>query len=120
MSIAAAVRGGLVDALSCPRCGGALADVEGGYRCDRCGGGYPLVGTIACLVDDPMLWRTVCLRRLDDYSQAIELRIAGLRDEAEAPGLAPRTRQRLRRTADAFEQQLEVVTSLFEPLDVGS
>ena len=120
MSTATAVRGGLTDALSCPRCGGALAEGDGAYRCGRCGGAYPLVGTIPCLVEDPTLWRTVCLRGLDEYSQAIELRVAGLREEAEAPGLSLRTRQRLRRTADAFEQQLEAVTSLFEPLDAGS
>jgi len=120
MSAATAVRGALVDALACPRCAGALAEIDRAYACARCGGQYPMVGTIPCLVDDPALWRTLCLRRLDDYSQAIEMRVAGLREEAEAAGLLPRTRQRLLRTAEAFAQQLEVVTSLFEPLDAGS
>ena len=43
-----------------------------------------------------------------------------LQREAEAADLLPRTRQRLLRIADGFAQQLEAVTSLFEPLDAGT
>ena len=43
-----------------------------------------------------------------------------LEREAETPELLPRTRQRLLRIAAAFAQQLEEVTSLFDPLDAGS
>jgi SAM-dependent methyltransferase len=108
------------EALCCPRCAGALVDADGGFRCGRCAGSYPILGGIACLVDDPTLWRTIWLRRLDDYSSGIEARVQELQREAEAPDLLPRTRERLMRIAAAFAQQLEAVTALFEPLDVGS
>ena len=49
-----------------------------------------MVGRIPCLVDDPALWRTLWLRRLDDYTQGIELRVASLQTEAEgAVGASP-------------------------------
>jgi uncharacterized protein YbaR (Trm112 family) len=108
------------DVFCCPRCGGALDDADGGRRCRQCGTEFPVFGRIPCLVDDPALWRTLCLRRLDDYTQGIELRVAGLRQEAEGADLLPRTRQRLGRIATAFEQQVEAVSALFEPLDAGS
>ncbi len=110
----------LKDALCCPRCAGALADADGGYRCERCAGGYPVFGSIPCLVEDPALWRTLWLRRLDDYSSSVETRVASMRQEAEAPELLARTSARMLRIAAGFEQQLEAVQTLFEPLDAGS
>jgi len=112
--------GSLIDVLCCPRCAGTLAAAEGGHRCGACGTGFPTFGRIPCLVDDPALWQTLWLRRLDDYTQGIELRVASLQTEAEAAELLPRTRRRLGRIAAAFTQQLEAVTSLFDPLDVDS
>lgn len=104
----------------CPRCGGALSRVVGGSRCEACGASFPAFGSISCLVDDPSLWRTIWLRRLDDYSAGVEARARALRREAEAANLLPRTSRRLLRIADGLEHQLEVLTGLFEPLDVGS
>jgi SAM-dependent methyltransferase len=69
-------------------------------------------------VPDPAFWRTLWLRRLDDYSASIELRVAALRHESRGSDLLPRTRQRLDRLAAGLEQQLEAVTALFSPLDV--
>ncbi|HMF39532.1 MAG TPA: class I SAM-dependent methyltransferase [Polyangia bacterium] len=109
--------GSLIDVLCCPRCAGTLVEAEGGHRCGQCGTGFPVFGRVPCLLDDPTLWRTLWLRRLDDYGQGIELRVATLRQEAEATDMLPRTRQRLGRIADAFVQQLETVTALFDPLD---
>ena len=108
------------DVFCCPRCGGALADADGGYRCGRCAGRYPIFGRIPCLVDDPALWRTMWLRRLDDYTSSIESRVQELQREAETPDLLPRTKQRLLRIASGFANQLEAVAALFEPLDTGS
>lgn len=71
-------------------------------------------------MEDPELWRTLWLRRLDDYSTGIETRVATLRQESESPALLPRTRNRLLAIAGAFEQQLEVVAALFEALDAGA
>lgn len=105
------------DPLACPRCGGPLAQVDGALRCGRCQAAFPRIGNLACLLDDPGLWRTVWLRRLDDYSAGVELRVAALRQEAEDPDLLPRTRQRLLRVADGFEAQLAAVDALFEPLE---
>jgi SAM-dependent methyltransferase len=106
--------------LCCPRCAGALADGAGRLECERCATSFPAFGDVACLVDDPALWRTIWLRRLDDYSNSIEARVGTLRREAEAADVLPRTRGRLARIAAALEQQLDAVTSLFEPLDAGS
>src|SRR6476646_3463620 len=107
----------LTDIVCCARCGGKLAAADDGHRCERCGAAFPSVGRIPCLVDDPSLWRTVWLRRLDDYTSQIESRVQELQRQAEAPDLLPRTRQRILRVASGFAQQLEAITSLFEPLD---
>jgi SAM-dependent methyltransferase len=108
------------DLLCCPRCAGPLADVDGGTRCERCGGVYPTLGRIPCLVDDPVLWRTIWLRRLDDYTTNVESRVKELTREAEDPQLLPRTRRRLQRVATGFTRQLEAIAALFEPLDAGA
>ena len=110
----------LTDVLCCPRCAGALVDTDGGFRCPRCAGQYPVFGRIPCLVDDAALWRTIWLRRLDDYTTNVESRVQELEREAEAPDLLPRTRERLRRIARGFGQQVEAVTALFDPLDAGT
>ena len=106
------------DVFHCPPCGGALARIMGGLRCQRCGTAYPILGTLPCLTSDPTLWRTIWLRRLDDYSTGIESRIGTLRQQVEgATGLLPRTRARLDRLAGGLAHQLETVAGLFEPLD---
>jgi SAM-dependent methyltransferase len=110
----------LAQDLYCPRCGGTVRETEGAFGCARCGGGYPHIGRIPCFVQDPALWRTLWLRRLDDYSTSVEMRVGALKQEAESPALLPRTRQRLLRLAAGFEHQLEAVTELFEPLEVGA
>jgi hypothetical protein len=110
----------LTDILCCPRCAGALVDEVGGARCDRCTSFYPRFGRIPCLFDDPALWRTLWLRRLDDYTTTVESRVQELQREAESEQLLPRTRARLLRIANGFTQQIEGVTALFEPLDEGT
>jgi len=110
----------LTDILCCPRCAGALVDEVGGARCDRCTAFFPRFGRIPCLFDDPALWRTLWLRRLDDYTATVEARVQALQREAEHAQLLPRTRQRLLRIANGFAQQIEAVTALFEPLDAGT
>jgi hypothetical protein len=108
------------ESLACPRCAGPLVGSERGLGCERCQAQYPRFGNIPCLLPDPALWQTLWLRRLDDYSSSIEMRVSALREEAEAPDLLPRTRQRLHRTAAGLEQQLEAVTALFSPLDTDT
>jgi uncharacterized protein YbaR (Trm112 family) len=110
----------LVDALACPRCTGELTAVEGGFACPRCRGGYPVIGGIPCLVEDPALWRTLWLRRLDDYSTSVEMRVAALEQEAAGPDLLPRTSRRLTRIARGFAAQIETVNTLFEPFEAGA
>src|SRR5678815_3859818 len=110
----------LKDLLRCPRCAGTLADAAGGLRCERCATACAVFGRIPCLVDDPALWRTIWLRRLDDYTTHMESRVQELQREAEAPHLLPRTRQRIQRVTEGFGQQAEAVTALFEPLDAGT
>jgi SAM-dependent methyltransferase/uncharacterized protein YbaR (Trm112 family) len=110
----------LADVLACPRCAGGLGAGDGELACGRCGARFPVFGGIPCLVDDPTLWRTLWLRRLDDYSTSVEMRIGALRQEAEGAELLPRTQRRLRRIADGFAAQLDQVSALFEPLESGA
>ena len=107
-----------VEVFCCPRCEGALSSISsGGWGCTTCRTNYPTVGNIPCFVDDPTLWRTLWLRRFDDYSSNVELRVNALRAEAENPQLLPRTRMRLLRIAEGFVHQVEAVASLFESMD---
>lgn len=108
------------DGLCCPRCAGPLAGGDGAWRCGRCNGSYPVLGRVPCLVDDPALWRTLWLRRLDDYSSGVEARLQTLQQEADAADLFPRTRQRLLRIGAGFAAQLAAVDALFEPLQAGA
>jgi len=109
--------GSMEEAFGCPRCAGELGRVLGGLGCRRCRATYPVFGDVPCLVDDPTLWRTIWLRRLDDYTSGAEIRVETLRREAEAAHLAPRTRVRLQRVAAGLAHQVESVTAVFEPLD---
>jgi hypothetical protein len=114
------VPAGLVDALVCPRCGRSLAARDAGLHCEGCRAEFPQLGNILCLLPDSALWRTLWLRRFDDYSASIELRVASLRKEAEAPELLSRTQQRLRRLAAGLEQQLEGLAALFSALELDA
>jgi uncharacterized protein YbaR (Trm112 family) len=117
--------------MACPRCGGTLGVesagtleapglIEAGLRCQRCTTLYPQFGRIPCLVDDPALWRTLWMSRLESYSSAVETRVHDLRQEAEASGIMPRTRERLRRLAEAFEKQVDAIDALFDPIQAGA
>jgi hypothetical protein len=111
----------LPDIICCPRCAGTLVDIPGGFRCTRCSTAFPVFGRIPCLVEDPALFKTIWLRRFDDYTTSVEARVAELqREAAEDVTLLPRTRQRLLRIASGFAQQLESVAALFEPMDAGA
>ncbi|HEY8927033.1 MAG TPA: hypothetical protein VIU64_21770, partial [Polyangia bacterium] len=110
-------QGSLLDALCCPRCEGRLETAGDGYRCGRCGRRFPLVGTIPCLVTDPELWRTAWQRQLQGYARSIDLRVARIREEAQAPGLMARTRERLHRIAAAFAEQRRAILALGQALD---
>jgi len=78
------------------------------------------VGSLPCLVDDPELWRTAWQGQLRSYARAIERRVARIHEEAEAPGLIARTRQRLHRVAAGFSEQRRTILSLGEALGGGS
>jgi hypothetical protein len=60
------------------------------------------------------------LRRLDDYTSHVEMRVQELQREAESPDLLPRTQKRLSRIANGFALQLETVSSLFDALDADT
>jgi SAM-dependent methyltransferase len=110
----------IVDGLACPRCAGALEALADGYRCQRCETGFPVFGNIPCLVPDPGLFRAMWLSRLESYSASVELRAKSLRDEARSDDLLPRTKKRLERVAAGFEEQVEAIDALFEPVTAGA
>ncbi len=109
----------LDEGLCCPRCAGRLTATDGNLGCEGCRNSYPLIGGIPCLVEDPAFWRTLWLRRLDDYTSSVEMRVASLKEEAAGPDVLPKTQRRLLRVAEGFEQQVEAVVALFESLDAG-
>jgi hypothetical protein len=67
-------------------------------------------------VEDPALWRAIQLSRLNEYRSVMETRIRGLRSEAELPDLLPRTRARVLRVVEAFEDQSAEIDRLFDDL----
>jgi uncharacterized protein YbaR (Trm112 family) len=110
----------LADVLCCPRCAGRLSAGEERVACDRCGTQYPLVGGMACMVGDPALWRALWLRRLVFYLSGVDMRVSGLRAEAHAPALLPKTRGRLARLAEGLAVHRDRLASLCHPLELGA
>ena len=115
-----------LQALCCPRCpDGALGvqkgdgDGDGALVCARCGRRYPLVGGIACLLEDPELWRATWAARLADYATAVASRVRALDVEAQSPTLLPRTRARVVRSAAALADQQRQVSALLADLAGG-
>ena len=108
-------------ALGCPRCaGGPLRSLEGGdLECGRCGGRYPLVGTIPCLLEDPSLWRSLWISRLNEYIAATESPLQTWRADARRADLLPRTRERLTLNVSGLEEQRRNVSELLRDLAPG-
>jgi hypothetical protein len=104
------------DLFVCPRCHGALEDAADGSRCATCGGAYPTLSGVPCLIEDAPLWRGLWKSRLDDYLAAIAKRLATLDEEADSPSLLPRTRQRIRHVHDAVAHDRQVFIELFAEL----
>jgi uncharacterized protein YbaR (Trm112 family) len=103
--------------LRCPRCSdGSLSRFARVLRCTVCSTEYPLIGSIPCLLEDPALWRAIQLNRLNEYLSVMETRIRGLRSEAELPDLLPKTRARVLRVVEAFEDQSAEIARLFDDL----
>jgi uncharacterized protein YbaR (Trm112 family) len=103
--------------LRCPRCPHeSLGPFGGVLRCSVCSREYPLFGSIPCLLEDPGLWRASQLNRLSEYLSVMDMRIRGLRSEAELPGLLPKTRARVLRVVEAFEDQSAGIDGLMGDL----
>lgn len=100
----------------CPRCHAPLEGAGSGSRCSTCGTAYPTVGGVPVLLDDPSLWRALWKSRLDDYLASTAQRLSALADEANAPNLLDRTRQRIRHVHDAIAHDRRVFTELFAEL----
>lgn len=109
----------LFDVLNCPRCErGALRQDRAGYICTRCSSGYPVIGEIPWLFQDPQdaagEWRarlTLLLGELREDASATRAALA-------APDLLPRTRERLEHVAGALEDHGRRLAGLLAPLDI--
>lgn len=110
----------LADALCCPRCAGNLIAAEAALECSRCRARYPMVGGMACLVDDPPLWRTLWLRRLEFYLAGVDMRVSALVGEAGSSDILPRTRNRLKRLAEGLAVHRDRLRLLCQPLALGA
>ncbi len=106
--------------LSCPRCAeGGLRLAANSLLCGRCETGFPFIGTIPCLMDDPALWRSLWLGRLAEFVADAEATVRRWRVEADSAGPGPRTRARIERVIAGCEDQRVRVELLFADLKVG-
>ena len=105
--------------LTCPGCADQpLELIASSFLCRRCQRRYPFVGTIPCLVPDPVLWRSLWLTRLAEFVSDTAATLQGWRTEAEGAPL-PRTRARIERVIKASEDQRAFVQALFQDLEDG-
>jgi SAM-dependent methyltransferase/uncharacterized protein YbaR (Trm112 family) len=108
--------GDAIAALRCPRCPDNQLELAPGkelvLRCTGCSQQYPFVGTIPCLVEDPLLWRALWRSRLDEYLHITSTRVHHLRQEAQLADLLPRTRERMLRVVVAIEDQRARIQAL--------
>jgi hypothetical protein len=104
------------DIFACPRCHGALIEAPEALLCPKCGGAYPVVSGIPCLLEDPTLWRGLWKARLDDYLANIDQRLEALSSEMNGPNLLAATQKRLRSVHDAVASDRRVFVELFREL----
>jgi SAM-dependent methyltransferase/uncharacterized protein YbaR (Trm112 family) len=102
--------------LRCPRCErGALRDGAGGLVCSQCSSGFPRVGGIPWLFEDPALIRA-------EWRARLGLLLAHLREESArhavsaGEGMLETTRRRLGHLAAAYADQATRLEALLAPL----
>jgi uncharacterized protein YbaR (Trm112 family) len=109
------VNDGALDRLVCVRCATALDARAVEIACAQCGQTYPRVGPIPVVLPQPWehveLWRRQ-LALLTDHGQQAH---AALAAEAEAPGILPDGRTRVRAMADAVRNQIDEIVALVGP-----
>jgi len=110
----------MVNGLLCPRCrAGKMGLIDGVLRCSACDRRYPFIGTIACLMPDPALWRALWMARLTAFLTSSAASLANWRSEEEIAAPLPRTRARIARIIAASEEQRTQVQGLFADLQGG-
>ena len=97
----------ILDCVACTACGGPLDPRPDQIACVRCQQAYPRVGRIPVLLPEPDahvdLWRRQLALLMANGQQTH----AGLKTEAEGPGLLPDARTRLRAMAQAVRDQVD-------------
>src|SRR5438309_1836490 len=86
---------GLLAVCRCPRCGGALADSDGGPRCAGCGTVFPVLSGIPCLFREPDRQVAEWRRQLGVYARLLQGGIDAMGEQGQAFDLLPATRRRL-------------------------
>jgi hypothetical protein len=109
------VNDGALDRLLCVRCATAL-DVRGvEIACAHCGQTYPRVGPIPVVLPQPWahleLWRRQ-LALLTEHGQQAHDALAA---EADAPGILPDGRTRVRAMAEAARSQIDEIVAIVGP-----
>lgn len=72
------------------------------------------------MVEDPALWRTLWLRRLEFYLSGVDMRATALLAEARSSDLLPRTRKRLERLAEGLAVHRDRLMALCQPLALAA
>jgi SAM-dependent methyltransferase len=109
------VNDGALDRLLCVRCATVLDVRAVEIACAHCGQTYPRVGPIPVVLPQPSahveLWRRQLALLTDHGQQAHAALVAG----ADAPGILPDGRTRVRAMADAARGQIDEIVAVVGP-----
>lgn len=105
-------------ACSCPRCDRVLDPAESGFRCCGCKIEFPLVGGLPWLFAEPNAVLAEWRGRFNFSIQTLVANANRLREAAARPGISPKTKSRLDRTAAAMSDHSAKLGELLAPLEM--
>ncbi len=107
--------------LACPRCDATPLDVKGeSYVCKSCKTVFPAIEGIPWLFADPNSSLGEWRERLNLVLKRLEQRALERDNALQQPDLLEATRRRLQHERDAYRDQLERLTQLMAPLNIGA
>jgi SAM-dependent methyltransferase/uncharacterized protein YbaR (Trm112 family) len=104
--------------LACPTCDTPLTPQDSGHFCRTCNTQYANLNGLPWLFSEPVYARSDWRNRWQYALADLDNRAATHRTPLSKT-LADTTRGRLKRMADACEQQIEILNTLLQPLDIS-